>query len=184
MDKTKFNKDLILKSNRKNKDILLLECEISTQQKEANDLNEKLLQAIADEKFLKICKNHSRKEFILYLIQHEILQLETPRNTVKNNTRMGWFHTDSNIYSDINLVVEGGAVAVTLVAAAAEAVVAVAVYVAGKPSERSNISSDNLLRNELFKRCVRVAGKLGGISFRDDIYILFKELENGNQVTL
>ncbi|EOT44556.1 hypothetical protein [Enterococcus columbae] len=97
---------------------------------------------------------------------------------------MGWFKSNSNVYTDINAVVAGGAIAVTLVAAAAEAVVAAAVYLLLKESDEVKLRPLDMLRNETFKSCVRIANKLGGVDFSNEILDVFTSLENGEKVVL
>lgn len=176
----------IFETERGEKDILEIECTIVTEESAVlkNDLNERLLLAMEDSKFLEICQNENKKEFVTYLINNKILELTQSENCKENNIRMGWWHTNSNIYSDINVAVEGGAVAVTLVAAAAETVALVAAYIVAKPSPDPSNSIENLLRNETFRTCVKIAGKLGGQTFRKDILNVFKDLESGEKVLL
>lgn len=182
----------IFETERGEKDILEIECTIVTEETTVskNDLKERLLLAMEDSKFLEICQNENKKEFVTYLINNKILELTQPENCKENTIRMGWWHTNSNIYSDINVAVEGGAVAVTLVAAAAEAaeaaeaVALIAVYIVAKPSPDPSDPSESFLRNETFRTCVKIAGKLGGQTFRNDILNVFKDLESGKKVLL
>lgn len=138
-----------------------------------DDINSKLLFALDDPLFRDICEKGNKKDFVVYLLSKNIVEFE---NNNQSNIQMGWFKTNSNVVLDSNIAGTSNVIAVADVAGAVAAVFALVVM--------GPLETENTLRNDTFKKCVRIAYKLGNNNFGREICHMFNELEKGNKVYL
>ncbi|MCH4171349.1 MAG: hypothetical protein LKF36_09005 [Lactobacillus sp.] len=178
---TKIDRPLIFERDRASKDRFNIECAVATTEGKVfnQDENGKLLELMKDENFIEACHCGDSKKFIFSLVEAGVLQLE---DSSKANIRAGWYSETANILTNYQAAFEANAV-VAYDFAAGVGVAVVVVYI-GEATPLTKDMTGGLLKSETNRKCVAIAGQLGGVQFKKTMLDIFQRLESGEKVVL